>query len=109
MREQPQHHLQAAPAGAQQRDPGVGVDVAGGQLGGDVLAGSDGGGQGFAGAGDFLLRAGDGGVLGGSGDSRVREQPGQGAFGGGQRLLGLAYCPGSRPCGPGYPRSWCSC
>ena len=45
VREQPRDHLQAAAAGAQQRDLGVGVDVIGGQLRRDRVAG----GQGFAG------------------------------------------------------------
>ena len=92
VREQPQHHLQSAAAGAQQRDFGVGVDHIGGQLGGDRVAGRGGGVQGFAGGGDFLLRGRDQpGVLGGGRDGRVGEQAGQAAFGCGQRLLRLAH------------------
>ena len=73
--EQSQDHLQAAAPGAQQRDPGVGVDGAGGQLRGDGLAGRGGGGQRRAGAGDLLLQGGDAGVLGGGGDGRPASSP----------------------------------
>ena len=75
VREQPQHHLQAAAAGAQQRDLGFGVDDVGGQLGGDRVAGGRGGGQFLVRGGDLLLRGGDQpGVLGGRADGRVSEQ-----------------------------------
>jgi hypothetical protein len=87
VREQPQHHLQAAAAGAQQRGLGVGVDEVGGQLGGDLIAGRGGGVEFLAGGGDFLLRGGDQpGVLGGRADRRVGQQARQVAFRGGQRL-----------------------
>ena len=55
VREQPQHHLQAAAAGPQQRDLGCGVDEVGGQLGGDLVAGRLGGGQFGVRGGDLLL------------------------------------------------------
>jgi hypothetical protein len=57
VREQSQHHLQAAASGAQQRDLGFGVDDVGGQLGGDRVAGRRGVGSG-AGGGDFCCAAG---------------------------------------------------
>ena len=88
--EEPQDHLQAAPAGAQQRGFRVGVDVAGGQFRGDGLAGRDGGGRRGAGAGDVLLQARDAGVLGGGGKARVGEQGGEAALGGGEGLLRVA-------------------
>ena len=90
VREQPQDHLQAAAPGAQQRGLGAGVDGIGGQFRGYRLAGRGGGGQFGAGPGDCLLQGRDAGVLDGRGDGRVREQPGQVAFGGGQRLLRVA-------------------
>jgi hypothetical protein len=57
--EQSQDHLQAAAPGAQQRGPGVRVDLAGGQFRGDRVAGLGGGGEVLAGAGDLVLQAGD--------------------------------------------------
>jgi hypothetical protein len=56
VREEPQDHLQAAAAGAQQRGFRVGVDVAGGQFRGDGLTGRGSGGQCRAGAGDLVLQ-----------------------------------------------------
>src|SRR5208282_1972435 len=74
VREEPQDHLQAAAPGAQECHLGVGVDGAGGQFRGDLVAGRGGGGRCLAGAGDLLLQGGDGLVLGGRADGRVREQ-----------------------------------
>ena len=88
--EEPQDHLQAAQAGAQQRGFRVGVDGARGELRGDGLAGRDGGGRRGAGAGDLILQGGDAGVLGGGGDGWVGEQPGQLTLGGGEGLVRVA-------------------
>ena len=80
VREEPQHHLQAAAPGAQHRDPGVGIDLVGAQLDGGLVAGG-------GGVLEFLLRGGDravgGGdrlVLRGGGGVRVGEQRGEGGI-----------------------------
>ena len=90
VREQPQHHLQAPPPGAQQGGPGFGVDLVRGQFRGDALAGCGGGLQVVAGGGDLALRGGDGLVLGGGGGAGVGEQGGQRPLGGGQVLFRVA-------------------
>ena len=90
VREEPQHHLQAAAPGAEQGGLRVGVDVAGGELGGDRLAGRGGFGRRGAGAGHLILQGRDAGVLGGGGEARVGEQGGEAALGGGQGLVRVA-------------------
>ena len=91
VREQPEHHLQAAPPGAQQRDLGLWVDLVGGQLRRDRVAGLLRRGEPAAGGGDLAFGGGDQlVVLDRGGYGRVGEQDGQAAFGGGQVLLGLA-------------------
>ena len=107
VREQAEHHLQAAPPCAQHGGAGIRVDLVGGQLGRDLLAG----GGGIPG---FLLRGADraagGGdrlVLGGGGGVRVGEQRGEGTLGGGQFLF-RAVDQGVRGLAGGVAGAWCS-
>ena len=75
VREQAEDHLQAAPPGAQQCDLGLRVDLVGGQLRRDRVAGLLRGVQFAAGSGDRLLGGGDQpGVLIRGRDRRVGEQ-----------------------------------
>ncbi len=57
--EQPQDHLQAAPAGAQQRDLGLRVDLIGGQFRRDHVTGFLRRSEPTAGSGDLALGGGD--------------------------------------------------
>src|ERR1039457_5699158 len=59
VREEPQDHLQGSAAGAQQGALGFGVDLVGGEPGGDLIEGGFRPGELVFGCGDFLLGGGD--------------------------------------------------
>jgi hypothetical protein len=91
VREQPQDHLQAAPACAQQRHLRLRVYLVGGQFRRDRVPGLLRLGELAAGGGDLALGGGDQlRVLGGGRDGRVGEQDREATLGGGQVLLRLA-------------------
>ena len=87
--EQAQHHLQAAAAGAQQRDLGVRVDLVRGQFRGDRVAGGFGFGQGLLRPGDLLPGGGISRAFLVAGDGRVGEHDGVAFPRGRQGVLGL--------------------
>src|ERR1039457_4738113 len=97
VREEPQDHLQGPAAGAQQGALGFGVDLVGGEPGGDLIEGGFCPGELVFGCGDFLLGGGDQpGVLVRGGDGGVAEQRGEagpGAAEGG--FSGAGGVPGS--------------
>src|SRR6266852_5722120 len=96
VREEPQDHLQGPALRALDGTPGFGVDLIGGEPGGDFIEGGLGPGGPALGCGDFLLGGGDQpGVLVSGGDGGVAEHGGQVGAGAVEcRLGGAGGVPG---------------